>query len=99
MEPRLVLLDEPVAGMSGGERAEVTALVRRLHAERGLTMLLVEHDMGMVMQVAERVMVLDFGEVIALGTPEEVQRDERVIRAYLGEEIELPDELAQEVAR
>ena len=97
MEPRLVLLDEPVAGMSGAERSEVTALVRRLHAERGLTMLLVEHDMGMVMQVAQRVLVLDFGEVIALGTPEEVQRDERVIRAYLGEEIELPDELAEEV--
>ena len=99
MEPRLVLLDEPVAGMSGPERSEVTALVRRLHAERGLTMLLVEHDMGMVMSVAERVLVLDFGEVVAIGTPEEVQCDERVIRAYLGEEIELPGELEPEAAR
>lgn len=88
MEPRLVLLDEPVAGMSLAERAEVTALVRRLHSERGLTIVLVEHDMGMVMQVAQRVLVLDFGEVVAVGAPEQVQRDERVIRAYLGEEIE-----------
>jgi branched-chain amino acid transport system ATP-binding protein len=88
MEPRLLLLDEPVAGMSLAERAEVTALVRRLHSERGLTMVLVEHDMGMVMQIAQRVLVLDFGEVVAVGAPEQVQRDERVIRAYLGEEVD-----------
>jgi branched-chain amino acid transport system ATP-binding protein len=84
MEPRLLLLDEPVAGMSSDERQEVTALVRRLHCERGLTMLLVEHDVGMVMSVADRVLVLDFGRVIAVGTPEEVQRSDAVIRAYLG---------------
>jgi len=88
MEPSLMLLDEPVAGMSAAERGEITDLVRRLHRERGLTVLLVEHDMGMVMQVADRVLVLDFGEPIALGTPEAIQRDERVIRAYLGEELE-----------
>jgi len=87
-EPSLMLLDEPVAGMNAGERAEITRLVRRLRSERELTLLLVEHDMGMVMQVADRVLVLDFGEPIALGTPAEIQADERVIRAYLGEELE-----------
>jgi branched-chain amino acid transport system ATP-binding protein len=86
MEPKLMLLDEPVAGMNATERAEITALVRRLRAERDLTVLLVEHDMGMVMRVADRVLVLDFGVPIALGTPAQIQSDERVIRAYLGEQ-------------
>jgi branched-chain amino acid transport system ATP-binding protein len=81
-----MLLDEPVAGMDSAERAEITRLVRRLRGERELTVLLVEHDMGMVMQVADRVLVLDFGVPIAIGTPRQIQADERVIRAYLGEE-------------
>jgi branched-chain amino acid transport system ATP-binding protein len=88
MEPRVMLLDEPVAGMNAAERAEIADLVARLHAERELTLLLVEHDMGMVMRVAERILVLDFGEPIAIGTPAAIQSDERVIRAYLGEELE-----------
>ena len=87
MEPKLMLLDEPVAGMSAAERGDMTALVRRLHRDEGLTLVLVEHDMGMVMRVADRVLVLDFGRPIATGTPAEVQHNERVIRAYLGEEL------------
>ena len=87
MEPKLMLLDEPVAGMSAAERGDMTALVRRLHRDVGLTLVLVEHDMGMVMRVADRVLVLDFGRPIATGTPAEVQHNERVIRAYLGEEL------------
>jgi branched-chain amino acid transport system ATP-binding protein len=87
MEPSLMLLDEPVAGMDAAERAEITVLIRRLRAERDVTLLLVEHDMGMVMEVADRILVLDFGVPIAIGTPREIQADERVIRAYLGEEL------------
>jgi branched-chain amino acid transport system ATP-binding protein len=87
MEPSLLLLDEPVAGMNAAERAEIAALIRRFREEHELTILLVEHDMGMVMELADRVLVLDFGVPIALGTPQEIQSDARVIRAYLGEEV------------
>ena len=86
MEPKLLMLDEPVSGMNAEEIEDVARFILDIREELGVAMIMVEHEMGVVMDLADRVLVLDFGHRIALGEPAEIQRDRDVIRAYLGEE-------------
>jgi branched-chain amino acid transport system ATP-binding protein len=84
LKPRILLLDEPTAGMGDQETYDVTSLIRRLHREQGYTIVLIEHDMRVVFNLADRIMVLDQGSVLAQGTPAEIAADEAVQAAYLG---------------
>ena len=89
MEPRLLLLDEPVAGMNLEETEDMARFILDIRSELGIAIVLVEHDMRMVMDLADRVLVVDFGRPVALGSPAEVQNNPDVIRAYLGQEHEV----------
>jgi branched-chain amino acid transport system ATP-binding protein len=94
-EPRLLCLDEPAAGLDTRESAELGARLREL-ADQGQSMLLIEHDMGLVLSVCDRVIVLEFGQVVADGPPDEVRRDPRVLAAYLGDGADMTIPLLEE---
>jgi branched-chain amino acid transport system ATP-binding protein len=85
MQPSLLLLDEPMAGMNAEEKEDMARFIMDVHDLSGVTVILIEHDMGVVMDLSDRISVLDFGRCIATGTPEEIRRDPKVVKAYLGE--------------
>ena len=97
-QPRLLLLDEPAAGMNPQETEDMMHFIRRLRDERNLTIMLIEHDMGLVMDISDQVSVLDYGQKIAQGTPFEIQNNPRVIEAYLGAPTDQPIELTGALA-
>jgi ABC-type branched-subunit amino acid transport system ATPase component len=82
--PSILMLDEPAAGLDDAESRELGALIARLAKERGMGVLLVEHDVGLVMSTCDRIVVIEFGKVIATGTPDEIRNDPAVLAAYLG---------------
>jgi branched-chain amino acid transport system ATP-binding protein len=95
-DPDILLLDEPTAGMTGEERAQISVQLRRLSADVGLPLMLIEHDTGFIKGLADRVAVLDFGRLIALGSPHEVLTDPQVVEAYLGGSVDMVENLRKE---
>ncbi|MCZ6678974.1 MAG: ABC transporter ATP-binding protein [Candidatus Poribacteria bacterium] len=89
LQPKIILMDEPMAGMTIEEKEDMVRFIIDINEERNATVVLIEHDMGVVMDISDRVAVLDFGEKIAEGTPDAVRNDENVIKAYIGGDIEL----------
>ncbi|MDX2139692.1 MAG: ABC transporter ATP-binding protein [Chloroflexota bacterium] len=87
LEPTLLLLDEPMAGMNVEEKEDMARFILDIHERQDMTILLIEHDMGLVMDISHRVVALDFGRKIAEGTPDEIKKNEAVIKAYLGQEV------------